>query len=103
VLEALLARNVELRLIIREHGHNNYFIARLKDLKRRHGDKIKWTVREDFHAKGLLGCDYFLSGSMNLTLSGITVNGEHLVLRCDPATVAEQSLQLESQWEGLVR
>jgi hypothetical protein len=103
VLEALLVRNVELRLIIREHGHNNFFIAKLKGLKNRHGEKIKWVVQKDFHAKGLLGSDYFLSGSMNLTVSGITVNGEHLVLRCDPATVAEQSLQLESQWEGLVQ
>ena len=46
--------------------------------------------------------DYFLSGSMNLTLNGISVNGEHLVLRTDPATVAEQALELASQWEGLL-
>ena len=100
VLRSLLARGVELRLIIREHGHNDYFIARLQGLKARYGDRIKWTIERDFHAKGLLGADYFLSGSMNLTLSGISVNGEHLVLRTDPAAVAEQAIELETRWEG---
>ena len=103
VLDALLNREVKVRLIIREHGYNNYFVSRLNDLKARHGDKVKWIVEKDFHAKGLLGSDYFLSGSMNLTVSGITVNGEHLVLRCDPAAVAEQSVQLETQWESLLK
>ena len=71
-------------MIIREHGHNDYFRARLEALKARYGDLLKWTIEKSFHAKGMLGADYFLSGSMNLTLSGISVNGEHLVLRTDP-------------------
>jgi hypothetical protein len=100
VLRALLARGVKLRLVIRVDGHNDYFIARLQTLKARYGDQIKWTVEKSFHAKGLLGADYFLSGSMNLTLNGISINGEHLVLRTDPAAVAEQSIELESRWES---
>jgi predicted ATP-grasp superfamily ATP-dependent carboligase len=93
-------RGVEIRLVIRADGHNDYFIARLQTLKARYGDQIKWTVEKSFHAKGLLGADYFLSGSMNLTLNGISINGEHLVLRTDPAAVAEQSIELELRWEG---
>lgn len=100
LLRALLARGVQIRLVIREDGHNDYFIARLQTLKARYYDQIKWTVEKSFHAKGLLGADYFLSGSMNLTLNGISTNGEHLVLRTDPAAVAEQSIELESRWEG---
>lgn len=103
VLQALLSRGVQVRLIIREHGHNDYFISRLRSLKARYGDLVKWTIEKSFHAKGLLGADYFLSGSMNLTLTGISVNGEHLVLRTDPAAVAEQAIELESRWEGLLR
>lgn len=102
VLGALLARGSQIRLVIREHGHNAYFIARLRTLKDRYDDQIKWTVEKDFHAKGLLGDDYFLSGSMNLTLSGISVNGEHLILRTDPSAIAEQAEQLALQWEGLL-
>ena len=100
VLRALLARGVEVRLVIRADGHNDYFIARLQTLKARYGDQIRWTVEKSFHAKGLLGADYFLSGSMNLTLNGISINGEHLVLRTDPAAIAEQSIELETRWEG---
>lgn len=100
VLGALLARGSQVRLVVREHGHNGYFVARLQTLKERFGDQLKWVVEKDFHAKGLLGDDYFLSGSMNLTLNGISVNGEHLVLRTDPAAIAEQAEQLELQWEG---
>jgi hypothetical protein len=102
VLAALLARGSQVRLVIREHGHNEFFIARLRTLKDRFGNQLKWGVEKDFHAKGLLGDDYFLSGSMNLTLSGISVNGEHLVLRTDPATIAEQAEQLDLQWESLL-
>jgi hypothetical protein len=102
VLQALLSRGVQVRLVIRKHGHNDYFIARLQALKTRFGDLIKWTVEESFHAKGLLGADYFLSGSMNLTFSGISINGEHLILRTDAATVAEQAIELEARWEGLL-
>lgn len=103
VLKALLARGVHVRLIIREHGHNDYFIARLDALKSRYGGLLRWKIEKSFHAKGLLGADYFLSGSMNLTLSGISVNGEHLVLRTDPASVAEQAIELESRWEPLLK
>jgi phosphatidylserine/phosphatidylglycerophosphate/cardiolipin synthase-like enzyme len=100
VLAALLARGTQVRLVIREHGHNEYFVQRLRALRERWGDQVKWLVEKDFHAKGLLGEDYFLSGSMNLTRSGISVNGEHLVLRTDPAAIAEQAEQLDFQWEG---
>lgn len=100
LLRALLARGSQIRLIIREEGHNEYFIARLQALKKHFDDQIKWTVHKNFHAKGLLGADYILSGSMNLTLNGISVNGEHLVFRTDLTAVAEQSIELESRWEG---
>lgn len=103
VLRAFLSRGQQIRLIIREHGHNEYFITKLQTLKAVFGDQVRWTIEKDFHAKGLLGADYFLSGSMNLTLNGISINGEHLVLRTDPASVAEQTIELESRWEGLLK
>ena len=99
VLRALLSRGVRVRLIIRADGHNLHFIATLKSLRARYGDLVRWTIERSFHAKGLLGADYFLSGSMNLTSNGISVNGEHLVLRTDPAVIAGQAIELESRWE----
>ncbi len=98
VLRALLVRGTQVKLVIREHGHNDYFIARLHQLKEEFGDRVKWAVAPTFHVKGLLGDDYFLSGSMNLTFNGILVNEEHLLMRTDPASIAEQAAQLELQW-----
>src|SRR5262245_13475667 len=40
VLKALLARGVQIRLIIRDHGHNDYFITRLQTLKGSYGDLL---------------------------------------------------------------
>lgn len=59
VLAALLARGTQVRLVIREHGHNEYFVQRLRALRERWGGQVKWLVEKDFHAKGLLGDDYF--------------------------------------------
>lgn len=103
VLDSLLVRGANIRLIMREHGHNELFAGRLSELKGLHGGQIRWIVEKDFHAKGLLGDDFFLSGSMNLTMNGISVNGEHVILRCDPAVVAEQRVELETQWESRLR
>ncbi|GAU81825.1 phospholipase D-like domain-containing protein DpdK [Bosea sp. BIWAKO-01] len=100
VLAALLARGTTVRVIVRQHEHNETFLQRLVDLKREYGDQLKWAIEREFHAKGLLGSDYFLSGSMNLTFNGVTVNDEHVLLRCDPAIVAEQAIELETVWES---
>jgi phosphatidylserine/phosphatidylglycerophosphate/cardiolipin synthase-like enzyme len=54
------------------------------------------------HNKGILGDDFLLSGSMNLTFSGITVNEEHLTLRTDTASVEEWRVVLERKWSELL-
>ncbi len=48
VLRALLSRGVQVQLIIREHGHHDYFIAQLQALKARYGDLIKWCPSSEF-------------------------------------------------------
>ena len=103
VLQALLARGSEIRLVLREQAHNDYFLARLRHLKERFGAQIKWAVEPDFHAKGMLGKDFFLSGSMNLTNNGVSVNGEHLALRTDLELVSEQAIELEERWGRLLK
>ena len=57
-------------------------------------------LRATLAAKGLLGERYFLNGSMNLTVSGVSVNEEHVVLRLDPSLLAQQRLEFTERWEG---
>ena len=100
MLGALLARGGQINVVIREHEHNAAFITVLERLRTEHGTKIRWAVGDKFHAKGLLGDYFFLNGSMNLTLNGVSVNDEHVVLRLDPALLAQQRLEFAERWEG---
>jgi len=96
VVEALAAKGCDIVVLIRDHVHNRGFIERVRPLQA--AGRIRLIIAPDFHEKGLLGDGYVLSGSMNLTWSGITVNDEHVLLRTDPGAVAERRLQLEERW-----
>jgi hypothetical protein len=100
VLGALLARGGQINVVMREHEHNAAFITVLERLRAEHGTEIRWAVGENFPAKGLLGQSYFLNGSMNLSVNGVSVNEEHVVLRLDPALLAQQRLEFADRWEG---
>lgn len=99
VLGALLNRGGQINVVIRKHEHNAAFLATLEQLRSEHGGAIRWAVGDKFHAKGLLGDSYFLNGSMNLTVNGVSVNEEHVVLRLDPALLAQQRLEFADRWE----
>ena len=99
ILDALLERGSTIKLVIREEGHNEYFLTKLHSLKSKFKHSIKWCIEEKFHEKGLLGADYFLHGSMNLTLNGVSVNDEHVLFRTNPSDISEQFLELSSRWE----
>lgn len=103
VLGALLARGGQINVVVREDSHNMAFIAALERLRADHGNGIRWAVGDNFHAKGLLGDSYFLNGSMNLTINGVSVNEEHVVLRLNPALLAQQRLEFADRWEGKLR
>ncbi|RWO03011.1 phospholipase D-like domain-containing protein DpdK [Mesorhizobium sp.] len=96
VIGALAAKGCDVVILIREHTNNRAFIERMRPMQQ--AGLIRMLIAPDFHEKGLLGDDYVLSGSMNLTWNGVTVNDEHVLLRTDPASVAERRLQLEEKW-----
>jgi hypothetical protein len=96
VIEALAAKGCDVVVLIRDHAYNRGFIERMRPLQA--AGAVRLVTAPDFHEKGLLGDDYVLSGSMNLTWNGVTVNDEHVLLRTDPAAVAERRLQLEEKW-----
>jgi hypothetical protein len=96
VIEALATKGCDVVILIRDHTNNRSFIDRMRPMQQ--AGSIRMLIAPDFHEKGLLGDDYVLSGSMNLTWNGVTVNDEHVLLRTDPASVAERRLQLEEKW-----
>ena len=100
ILSSLLSTGTNLRFIIRRDGHNNYFIDKLNKLKKDYFDQLKWIIEPDFHLKGLVGEDYSLSGSMNLTNRGISSNDEHIIFRTHPSVVSQHRIELKEKWEN---
>lgn len=98
VIDAIAARGGHIAFVLRDVEHNKYFLEKLAAIRERHPGQIKVTLDADVHKKGILGDDFLLSGSMNLTYSGITVNEEHVTLRTDPPSVEEWRVVLEQKW-----
>lgn len=98
VLEALLERGGSVALVMRDVEHNRRFFERTASLRARYPRSFSSGLFAEVHDKGLLGDDYLVSGSMNLTYNGITVNDEHITLRTDRASIEEWRLVLERKW-----
>jgi hypothetical protein len=100
VMSALLESGGSISLVLRDVDHNRQFVNSVAPLRSAFPDRFKIALNESEHKKGVVGDDFLLSGSMNLTYSGITVNDEHLTLRTDMASVQEWRLALEQKWGG---
>lgn len=101
LIEAIVLRGGEVRLIVRQIDHNDAFLGRIADVRRRHGPAVGWRTDPSFHAKGLLGDGFLLEGSMNFTRSGLTVSGERVTYRTDLEGIAQRRLELEEMWESM--
>ena len=101
IVESLVNAGGEVRVMLRAVEHNDVFLERLSDIRRRCGITVDWRIDPAFHAKGLLGNGFLLEGSMNFTVSGLTVNDERITYRTDPEGIAQRRLELEDGWERL--
>ena len=103
ILKALLDKGGSLVLVLRDVKHNHEFVDRLTQSRQEYPDRLRLYLAPDVHDKGILGDDFLVSGSMNLTFKGITVNNEHLTLRTDPASIEEWRMSLEQKWKDLLK
>ena len=103
IIRALIARGGKVALVLREVEHNKTFLGRLASIRVKYPLGLRVALGADVHEKGILGDDFLLSGSMNLTFNGITVNDEHLTLRTDRASVEEWRLVLDQKWSVLLK
>ena len=74
------ARGVQIRLVIREDCHNDFFIARLQTLKERYGDQIKWSVQRSFTLRVARRQTFQRIDELTLTVFRSTAN----ILCCAP-------------------
>lgn len=102
VLRALLRVGGEIRIATRPDRHNDWFFRTLQDDTRSDGTSglVTWQFSDDLHTKGLLGDDYYLGGSMNLTYNGVQVLEETVTFETDPEAVARTRLIMYDRWGG---
>jgi hypothetical protein len=105
IIQALIERGGKVALVLRDVEHNKSFLKRpaLASIKEKYPLDFRVALGADVHEKGILGDDFLLSGSMNLTFNGVTVNDEHLTLRTDRASVEEWRVALDQKWGGLLK
>jgi len=89
-------------IVARPDPHNDSFLQKMHDLSRASDttERLQVTKRETLHLKGLLGQDYYLSGSMNLTYSGVEVNHEGVSLDRTPETIAKARIHFQENYGG---
>lgn len=102
VLTDVLTKLAELGTVIRiatnSDQHNDRFISELKRKSAQYNEKIFFTERTILHSKGILGDYYYLSGSMNFTQNGITLNEESLQYITDKSMVSENRVTFADSW-----
>jgi hypothetical protein len=93
VFAALLSKGARVVVATRPDSHNQRFLERLESAATGHGTRDRLRVHQDdrerLHEKGLLGDDYYVSGSMNFTESGIRLHDEAVKLELSAPAVAQ--------------
>jgi hypothetical protein len=89
-------------IVARPDPHNEAFLQKMRDLSKASdsSDNLRIAIRETLHLKGMLGQDYYLSGSMNLTYNGVEVNHEGVSLDRSPEAIAEARIHFQENYEA---
>lgn len=95
-LQCLAESGTQITIVTRDVDHNRNFYN--MTINSSLGARIRFLFSEELHAKGILGDQYYLSGSMNFTYNGIYANTEILHLITDPRLVAEAHLAMRERW-----
>jgi phosphatidylserine/phosphatidylglycerophosphate/cardiolipin synthase-like enzyme len=102
VLAAVVRKGALLVVATREDSHNRRFIDRLGAAVEADGNGGRVAIRQsdqaNLHAKGLLGDDYYLSGSMNFTESGIRINDEAVKFDISNEVVAQARVHFRQDY-----
>jgi phosphatidylserine/phosphatidylglycerophosphate/cardiolipin synthase-like enzyme len=103
VLGRLLDLGTTVHVATRPVEHNAAFIDRLKRLVEADRPPLEVHTAEELHEKGILGDTYYLSGSMNFTYNGISLNEEAVQYTTEPAFVAHNRVLFAQRWGGELR
>lgn len=105
LLSEVIAKLIDLgtRVIVglkKDEPHNPAFISKLEQ---RIGDSpyLRVIPRSLLHAKGIISDRFYLSGSMNITFNGISLNEETVLFVTDMEEVAHNRIAFKDMWGGI--
>lgn len=99
-----LSRRVPTRIITTRNVHSEGFLATLGEPS---AEGVEWRFADsDYHEKGILAPSLYIEGSMNITYSGVYINGEKITYhaagsREGAGKVAAAYLEFDRRWENL--
>ncbi len=99
VVEAIVERGGRVALVLRDVEHNAPFLRRLREIQQRRPGRLGIAVSAAAHEKAIVGDEYVLGGSMNLTVNGLNHSDEHVLLRVDRQAAAQRRLALSARWK----
>lgn len=97
VIHKLLSLGTTVHIATRPDDHNKNFLNFI-ELAAREGLPTCTHIAAELHEKGILGDHYYLSGSMNLTYNGISLNEEFVHYQTNINIVAENRVALAHRW-----
>lgn len=100
VLERLMDMGCKLVVATRPERHNVSFLHTLRQASERIGVSPVIHEVEELHEKGILGDVFYLSGSMNLTFNGISINEERVDYCTDERVIAHTRGIYADRWGG---
>jgi len=100
VLERLMDLGCSVVVATRPDKHNESFLDALGSAGERVGVSPEIHRVEELHEKGFLGDAFFLSGSMNLTYNGISINEERISYHTEETVIAHTRGIYADRWGG---
>lgn len=96
VLAAITQAGSRLTVVTRPDSFNDVFIGRLKRQAAPAGLDVMQV--EDVHEKTICGEDWLITGSMNFTYRGMSVNDEVISYRVDPAMAGTARIDFDHRF-----
>jgi phosphatidylserine/phosphatidylglycerophosphate/cardiolipin synthase-like enzyme len=102
VLRALIERGTQVVIATRPDEGNSQLPDGLRGTEEDVPGSVIRHERKTLHAKGIVGDQFALSGSMNLTYNGLECLTEMLMLQTDAADVEQLRVQFANEYGGRV-
>lgn len=101
LIVTMARKGTKFSIVTRPDPSNEVFLSALRRKARgtEAANRIRLHLAPDVHHKNIVGRDWFIDGSMNLTANGLDNNVESLTLTVDPQETAARRTNISSTWD----